>query len=294
MRQILALFRREFIEHRGAFYFAPAILLGVFTFGAVLSTLSNRVKLPFVVTGSSALKIFELSLMFMAQLWWLYLLVALFFYYADAFSADRRNNAMLFWKSMPLSDLKILSAKMLAGLTVFPALNFGFVLLTGVVLYLVTILATLVLPHLVIPPILDVATTFAHVAWFALVYIVLGVLWYAPFLAWVGALSTVFRRWAIPLSILIPVVLSVLENAVLYGNEPNGGYIYSFLWDRLHFGFDLNAVQYVFLTPTANDAPMLLQTLSAGMNWISLAGGLVVAALLVYAASQYRRRRIDT
>ena len=29
--------------------------------------------------------------------------VALFFYFADAFSADRRNNSMLFWKSMPVS-----------------------------------------------------------------------------------------------------------------------------------------------------------------------------------------------
>ena len=41
-------------------------------------------------------------------LWLAYLAVALFFYFGDAFSADRRNNAMLFWKSMPVSDLKIL------------------------------------------------------------------------------------------------------------------------------------------------------------------------------------------
>ena len=55
-----------------------------------------------------------------ALLWGVYLLVTLFFYFADAFSADRRNNAMLFWKSMPVSDLKMLTSKMLAGLAVLP------------------------------------------------------------------------------------------------------------------------------------------------------------------------------
>ena len=68
---------------------------------------------------------FEVGFLGMGALWFVYLMAALFFYYADAFNADRRNNAMFFWKSMPLSDFKILSSKMLAGLTIFPALIFG-------------------------------------------------------------------------------------------------------------------------------------------------------------------------
>ena len=31
-----------------------------------------------------------------------------------------------------------------------------------------------------------------------------GVLWYAPFLAWVGGLSTIFGRWSLPLAFVIP------------------------------------------------------------------------------------------
>ena len=72
-----------------------------------------------------ALKFFEIGFLGMAALWFVYLMVALFFYFADAFNADRRNNAMLFWKSMPVSDFSILGSKMLAGLTIFPALIFG-------------------------------------------------------------------------------------------------------------------------------------------------------------------------
>ena len=60
----------------------------------------------------------------MGVLWFVYLMVALFFYFADAFNADRRNNAMLFWKSMPQSDFKMLMSKMLAGMTILPALIF--------------------------------------------------------------------------------------------------------------------------------------------------------------------------
>jgi uncharacterized membrane protein len=58
-----------------------------------------------------ALKIYELGYLVLLALWLAYLAVALFFYFGDAFSADRRNNAMLFWKSMPITDAKILTSR---------------------------------------------------------------------------------------------------------------------------------------------------------------------------------------
>ena len=61
--------------------------------------------------------VFDVGYAGIALLWFGYLLIALFFYFADAFSADRRNNAMLFWKSMPQGDFKILLSKLVAGLT---------------------------------------------------------------------------------------------------------------------------------------------------------------------------------
>ncbi len=115
-----------------------ALVLAGFLFGSTFLVVQGAVErasvLPFLAGRIRAdyfgeeiggtLKFYELAFMASIAGWTFYLLITLFFYYADAFSADKRNNAMLFWKSMPVSDLKVLSSKMVAGLTVFPALIF--------------------------------------------------------------------------------------------------------------------------------------------------------------------------
>ena len=125
MKALTALIHREFLEHRGAFLYAPLVILGVFTLVMVSAIGFDKVGprgFPMTVTS---IKLFETAYLFTSALWFAYLLITLFFYFADAFSADRRNNAMLFWKSMPVSDFKVLGSKMLAGGTFFPALIVG-------------------------------------------------------------------------------------------------------------------------------------------------------------------------
>ncbi len=73
-----------------------------------------------IVTGGKG---FEFGFLALSALWMVYLMATLFFYFADAFSADSRNNAMLFWKSMPQSDFKILASKLTAGLHPVPGAN---------------------------------------------------------------------------------------------------------------------------------------------------------------------------
>ena len=43
--------------------------------------------------------------------WLGYLTLMLFVFFASSFSADRKDNALLFWKSIPVSDLEILGTK---------------------------------------------------------------------------------------------------------------------------------------------------------------------------------------
>jgi ABC-2 type transport system permease protein len=297
MKQLLALWRREYLEHRGAFLYAPVIILGIATFGFVAALTTSRFRMPSAAgeLRFGALRFYEMGLMGMSALWWVYLLIALFFYYADAFSADRRNNAMFFWKSMPVTDFKILGSKMTAGMTVFPAINLGIVLVSGVILYLLTLLAVMLLPRLVLPGIGDIATSYVSIAWFALVNLVLGLLWYAPFFAWVGALSTVVKRWSIPLAFLIPAVIMALENIASFGNNgPDGGYIFQFLKARLGFGLDREVWQSAFLSGDRVNVSYLLSSLMGSIDWVALIAGLAVAVVLVFAASEYRRRVIDT
>ena len=291
MTKLLALFRREFIEHRGAFLIAPAVLLAVFTIGIAVALLTNRVHLPSTIGLPGALKLYELSFLAMSQLWWVYLLVTLFFFFADSFSADRRNNAMLFWKSMPVSDFGMLASKMGAGLCYFAGILFGFVVITGIIFFGLAVLAASVIPNLTVPSIAQGVESYLGIVWFNLCQFVLGVLWYAPFFAWVGLLSAVFGRWSIPLAILIPVVLSLLENAAFYGTVPDGGYIYNFVSWRMQFGLSREIWAIAALFGETN-TDLLVAKLIDGMDWIQLGGGLVVAAVLVYLASLSRRRGV--
>ena len=174
MRSMVALVQREFLEHRGAFFVAPVILLALFTVLLGSALVFNEVRIPVSVTDTSALKFFEIAFLGTGALWMVYLMAALFFYYADAFSADRRNNSMLFWKSMPLSDFKVLLSKMTAGLTLFPAIIFAMVLATGLVIYGLSSIAVMSLPNLDVPGFGDVLASGLDLAWFSLLYLVLA------------------------------------------------------------------------------------------------------------------------
>ena len=302
MKAIASLIHREYLEHRGAFLFAPAILLGLFTLTIASALAVNKLSVPINVDMTSALRFYEFGFIIVSGLWMAYLSVALFFYYADAFSADRRNNSMLFWKSMPQSDFKILGSKMLAGMTLLPALIFGMLILTGIVLYAMTGLAVIALPNLVVPGIGEFASATAQLGLFALIYLALALLWFAPFFAWVGMLSTVVGRWSIPLAFLIPGLAIVAENIFVRGvggiigdmfaagGRPSGGFIAGYLAERSHFGFTDSDWQALFLSDTPLNVAALIQRLLAAVDWAQLAGGLAVAALFVFAASEYRRR----
>jgi ABC-2 type transport system permease protein len=299
MTAMIALIRREQIEHRGAFLFAPAILLVLFTVAIASAFAFNKARIPFAVTGETSLKFFQVAFMGMSFLWFAYLMVALFFYFADAFHADRRNNAMLFWKSMPQSDFKILMSKMLAALTILPLQIFALVIVTGLVLYGFTVLATLMMPALTIPGIGAVLGASGQVLLFSLVSLVLALLWYAPFFAWVGALSTVVGRWSIPLAFLIPGLAILAENLFVRGlidffvptDGLRGGFILNYLRERATFGVDDGDMfERAFKNNEALDVMGLLNRFVAEIDWVQMGGGLIVAALLVYAASEYRRR----
>jgi ABC-2 type transport system permease protein len=294
MKSLVALIKREYLEHRGAFLFAPAVILGIMTLVLVFGIASNRFQLHQEIGVPSALKFFEFGFLAVAGLWSMYLLIALFFYYADAFSADRRNNAMLFWKSMPVTDFKVLASKSLAGMTILPAMIFAAYLLTGVLIYVVTMITAMLLPRLGVPSALEFLSSGVQIGIFALVCLVTALLWYAPFFAWVGALSTVFRRWSIPLAFLIPGLIGLAENLVFDDTGPRQGYFLDYLSERLKFGTDNMQFEAAMFSDSPFNAAVMIPRFFSGIDWAQLVGGLIVAALLVYAASEYRRRSIAT
>ena len=296
MKSLTALIQREYLEHRGAFLYAPAaivVLLAIIVFsGLGLGRFDTAAKIG-VISGAKG---FEFGFLAFSAMWMFYVLVALFFYFADAFSADARNNSMLFWKSMPQSDFRILASMMLAGLTIFPALIFGFLILSGVVVFIAVVIVLVTSPGLTTSDPAAFLGSAANMLAFDLGYLVLALLWYAPFFAWVGLLSTLFRRWSIPLAFLIPGLVGLAEN-LLFRNvltAPDAGFVLHYLRNRMNFAIGRDDIMGALASDSGFNAGQLFGRLLAQVDWGQLVGGVGVAFVLVYLASEYRRRFVAT
>ncbi|RYE60199.1 MAG: hypothetical protein EOP20_03195 [Hyphomicrobiales bacterium] len=295
MKSTIALIQREYLEHRGAFFYAPAIIIGVFALVMISAIGVDRFGPRGMSFGVNSIKMFELAYLVTSAVWFVYLLGALFFYFADAFNADRRNNSMLFWKSMPVTDFKVLGSKMLAGITIFPALIIGAMILGIIISTGLATIAVLKLPNPVLPDFLALLGLAGQILVFDIVFVMLALLWYAPFFAWVGGLSTLVGRWSIPLAFLIPCLLGVFENVLVSdANAPRGGYVLSYLRYRVEFLSHGDALEAQILSPERFDAVAQIAGLLANIDWSQMIGGLAVALLLVWLASEYRRRMIAT
>jgi ABC-2 type transport system permease protein len=213
------LVKREFWEHR-ALYLAPLVyaalivlftLLAVFGLGKfTLDGLSfgegfDPAAAQAEARGGARLMVYAI---FAAP----FALIALFvtlYYSLDALYADRRDRSILFWKSMPLSDMESVLAKLSVAAFFGPAVA---VLLAIGTLLLVLIVTTIAIairgePAMalwsLVPPLPNIG--FLLYTWFAVA------LWYLPIWSWCLLASAWARRapflWAV-----VPVVaLGVLE-----------------------------------------------------------------------------------
>ena len=295
MRAMTALIWREFLEHKGAFLIAPAVLLSALFMLLLLAFFFGHSDVhQFGNLTMEGTQLYQLALGGGFAMWMAYLLVALFFYYSDSFSADRRNNSLLFWKSMPQSDFKVLSSKALAGITLFPVLIMGFYLLTGVLIYLFSFVAVLNLPVIPLIGPIEMLGSWLMMGLAALVCLVLTIAWYAPFLAWVAGLSTLVRRWSIPLAFVVPAVITLVERIATLGRSDAARPIAAYLSFRAMSVLDGIDVPKIIIEGNITAPLTLIREMLARYNWPQAMLGLAVAVLMVYLAAEYRRRRTET
>ncbi len=302
LKTIKALLKKEFIEHKVAFFNVPAIIISIVTITIIFGILVNgnewRVKTKYISNMDiSGFDLFNTIYAFSIMGWLVFLLLMLFFYFASSFSADRKDNALLFWKSLPISDLQIMSVKTLAGLIVFPLT----IMLWSLVAALFTFIIFLVLGAF-LPVMSDIGSqtnfvTLLNIQGSALVFIAITLLWYLPLFGAVGLLGTFVRGWAVPAFILLLLLGKILESIFTLSN---GGYFSDLMSER--FGAPFEAISNVFSSPNfstnvdaggfsfiGNFVPAYI----AQINWIGMVSGWLVAAIFIFIASEYRRRRIQ-
>ncbi|WDR07143.1 hypothetical protein PSQ90_06840 [Devosia rhodophyticola] len=295
MKAFVALVRREQIEHRGAFLIAPLALVAILFGATVLAFTVGRVDARFsgAMMNLAPLRVFAIGFLGVGFAWALYLIATLFFYCADGFAADRRNNAMLFWKSMPVSDLRILYAKLAATLTIFPATIYVVSLLSSALLMGVAVVTSNISTGNGLAMLGNIFDIYVQVAGSTLLALVLGLLWYVPYMALVGALATVVGRWAIPLSLLLPSLVSLLEWVTLGGLSPFHTHVWNYLADRSDFKLADGYLENWFHAEGTFSMVDFGNDLLARTDWTQMAIGWLFAAVVIYLASEYRRRYND-
>jgi ABC-2 type transport system permease protein len=203
---------------------------------------------------------------------------------------ERQDRSILFWKSLPVSDTKVVVSKLLIG----SLLTFAIAFAIGMVVHLVALIsASMVganfgvtgvgsLWHL--PSLLNTWFTWALV-------VVQYVLWALPVYAWFLLVSAAAPRAPFLFAVLVPAAVTMFEGLMskttvfaenVFGRLIGGPMIESF--QALSFNTDdlHSAEQMLGMAQTA---------LYKGFVQPSLWVGLLVAAVLLYGAIEVRRRK---
>src|SRR5438309_5666950 len=126
--------RRELWENR-SIYFIPLIAAAIFLFGFLINLINLRYHIRGVAwtheTFSMPHEISGALIMGTA-------LIVGIFYSLDALYGERRDRSILFWKSLPVSDLTAVLSKLSIPLVVIPLLSFAITLVTQCIMLLLS------------------------------------------------------------------------------------------------------------------------------------------------------------
>ena len=203
--------RRELWESR-SIYLAPLVVAAVFLFGFMISTihLPQRLRAALALDPMQQHKLIEQPYTIAALVIMGTTFLVAVFYCLDALHGERRDRSILFWKSLPVSDLITVVSKASIPLLVLPLLTFA---ITVVTQFIMLLLSTVVL----LGSGLSVSTLWSHVSLFqmslALFYHLLVVhgLWYAPIFGWLLLVSAWARRAVFLWAALPPLAIGVVE-----------------------------------------------------------------------------------
>jgi ABC-2 type transport system permease protein len=288
--------RRELWENR-SLYIAPGIFAAVYLFGYLISLTwmpqgmrqfwmpHSMSEMPTLAPADQRIEL-AMPYSHATMLLMLIAFIVGIFYCLDALHSERRDRSVLFWKSLPVSDLTTVLSKASIPLVVLPLIVFAVTITLHLIMRLLTI-AILVVTGV------GAATLWNRLPLFqmelVLLYsLVVVALWHAPVYCWLLLVSGWARRATFLWAVLPPLTLAVAENIAFHSS-----FLGSLLRNRL-FGFsaaafdlkDKNGVAIdPHFIPLAQLAPA--RFLSSPSVWV----GLVVAAIFLTAAVRLRRYR---
>ena len=280
-RRIYWSVRREIWEYR-SIYIAPLAAAALFLLGFLISTirLPGKMRAAMALNPMEGHELLAQPYDFAALLIMGTTFVVALFYCLDALHGERRDRSILFWKSLPVSDLATVLSKASIPLVVLPLLTFA---ITVVTQWIMLLLSAAVL----LGAGLSVATLWTHLSlsqmWVMLLYhlVTVHALWYAPIFGWLLLVSGWARRAPLLWAALPLLAIGFVEKIAF-----NTSHFAAMLEHRIGGG-----AEAVIVPGTVPMDPMTHLTpghflISPGL-WI----GLAVAAAFLAAAVRLRHYR---
>jgi len=206
--------RRELWENR-SIYMAPAIAAAVVLLGFFISmfTLSHsaHVMVSMDDTPHSHLKMDLYGLAAVVVVMTMHLVSV--FYCLGSLHSERRDRSILFWKSLPVSDLTTVLAKASVPFVILPLVTFALVVVMQLILQVMISMASVITT---INPAVSIASLNFQQRYLVLSYgLVASTLWYAPIYGWLMLISGWARRATFLWAVLPPLAICVLEALAL-------------------------------------------------------------------------------
>jgi len=274
---------RELWENK-SIYVAPALVAIVALIGFLFSTvgLPERRQAVLMLGAEKARAGIEVPYDIVAMILIFTAFIVGLFYCLDALHGERRDRSILFWKSLPVSDVTTVLSKAIIPLVVLPLVVFAVVIATQLLMLLWT--SGVLVTHGMSP-----TSTWTIVPWIqnwlVLVYGLVAIaLWHAPIYGWALLISGWVRRATFLWAALPPVAIAIFEKITF-----NTSYVSDLLKKRV-FGFAPNAFDFAgHHSPRVDSLVQLTpgRYLSTPDLWI----GLIFAAGFVIAAVRQRRYR---
>jgi len=275
--------RRELWEYRSA-YLAPLAVAGIVLFGFLI----RIVRLPHTVLAAASMPPMDAYLELakpyasaVVSVAFAGLIVSIF-YSLGALNNERRDRSILFWKSLPVSDVITVLSKAFIALAVLPVIVF--VIASATTLVMLILGSAVVAANGVNPAALWAHWPMLKMSLVLIYALAVTALWYAPIYGWLLFVSGWARRVPFLWAVLPPLGLCILEKIA---------------FDTSHFasllGYRFSGVfAEAFVMPPHGDKVIDQLALLAPARFLSSPGlwsGLLIAAGFLAAAIWLRRYR---
>lgn len=272
--------RRELWESRWV-YIAPLAAAGLFLSGFFVGTihLPGKMRAALALDPMKQYEAIHQPYAFAELLLMGTFLIVAIIYCQDAMHGERRDRSILFWKSLPVSDLTTVLAKASIPVVILPLSTFA---ITVVTQWIMAILSTVAL----MGSGLSTATLWNHLPlfqmWLGLFahLVCFHGLWYAPIYCWLLLVSTWARRapflWATLPLLAIGIVEKIAFNTSYFG-----------AWAQYRFTGGPEPAAFTAGSPSMVFHLSPIQILISPGMWT----GLALAAVFLVTAVRLRRYR---